>query len=97
MAPLVIVVHGGSWESGDNKQLPELNSYLAHKGFNVAAITYRLAPQYKSPAPSEDVHDAIQYFIQHAARYKIDTNNIVLLGRSAGGQIVLSAALPVTA
>ena len=92
MAPLVIVVHGGSWESGDNKQLPELNSFLAAKGFNVAAITYRLAPQYRAPAPAEDVHDAIQYFIQHAAQYKIDTNNIVLLGRSAGGQIVLSAA-----
>ncbi|MEJ7609874.1 MAG: alpha/beta hydrolase, partial [Ferruginibacter sp.] len=91
-ASLVIVVHGGSWESGDNKQLPELNSYLASKGFNVAAITYRLAPGYKAPAPAEDVEDAIRFFMEHAAQFKVDTNNIILLGRSAGGQIVLSAA-----
>ena len=92
VAPLVIVVHGGSWESGDNKQLPELNSFLASKGYNVAAITYRLAPAFKAPAPAEDVADAVNYFIAHATQYKIDTNNIVFLGRSAGGQIVLSAA-----
>lgn len=91
-APLVIVVHGGSWESGDNKQLPELNSFLANRNYNVAAITYRLAPASRAPAPAEDVKDAVRYFLQHAEQYKIDTNNIVLLGRSAGGQIVLSAA-----
>jgi acetyl esterase/lipase len=91
-APLVIVIHGGSWQSGDAKQLPQLNSYLASKGYHVAAITYRLAPQFKAPAPVEDTRDALQYFVSHAAEYKIDTNNIFLLGRSAGGQIALSAA-----
>ncbi len=91
-APLVIVIHGGSWESGDNKQLPELNSYLAVKGYNVAAITYRLAPAAKSPAPVEDVYDAIKYFLSHTDQFKIDSNNIILLGRSAGGQIALCAA-----
>ncbi|MDB5147468.1 MAG: alpha/beta hydrolase, partial [Mucilaginibacter sp.] len=40
----VIVVHGGAWNKGDDKQLPELNSYLALRGYNVAAINYRLAP-----------------------------------------------------
>ena len=92
IAPLVIVIHGGSWQSGDNKQLPELNNYLASKGYNVAAIAYRLAPAYKAPAPVEDTRDAINYFLQHYRFYKIDTDNIVLLGRSAGGQIALSTA-----
>ena len=92
VAPLVIVIHGGSWESGDNKQLPELNSYLAAKGYNVAAITYRLAPGAQSPAPVEDVHDAIKYFLSNSRQYNTDTNNIILLGRSAGGQIALCAA-----
>lgn len=92
VAPLVIVIHGGSWRSGDNKQLPELNSYLASKGYNVAAITYRLAPAYRAPAPVEDTRDAINYFLQRYRHYKIDTDNIVLLGRSAGGQIALSTA-----
>jgi acetyl esterase/lipase len=91
-SPLVIVIHGGSWQSGDNKQLPELNSYLAAKGYNVAAINYRHAPAYKAPAPVEDTRDAINFFIANAAKYNIDTNNIVLLGRSAGAQVALCAA-----
>ncbi len=91
-SPLVIVIHGGSWQSGDNTQLPELNSYLATKGYNVAAINYRLAPAYKAPAPVEDTRDAINYFIANAQALNIDTNNIILLGRSAGAQVALCAA-----
>lgn len=90
--PCVVVVHGGSWNKGDNKQLPELNSYLAAIGYNVAAINYRLAPAHQNPAPVEDVHTAINYLRQHAEGLHIDTNNFVLLGRSAGAQIALLAA-----
>ncbi|WP_184546714.1 alpha/beta hydrolase [Mucilaginibacter sp. FT3.2] len=90
--PCVVVVHGGSWNKGDNKQLPELNSYLASIGYNVAAITYRLAPKYQAPAPVEDIHNALAYLRKHANELNIDTNNFVLLGRSAGAQIALLAA-----
>jgi acetyl esterase/lipase len=90
--PCVIVIHGGSWSSGDSKQLPELNSYLANKGYHVAAINYRLAPTYQSPLPVEDVYAAMDYLRAHALELQIDTNNFVLLGRSAGAQIALLAA-----
>ncbi|MDP1802296.1 MAG: alpha/beta hydrolase [Bacteroidota bacterium] len=92
VSPCVIVVHGGSWAEGDSKQLPDLNSYLANKGYHVAAINYRLAPKYKSPAPVEDVRDVIKYLTTNSEKLKIDTSNFVLLGRSAGGQIALCAA-----
>ena len=90
--PCVIVVHGGSWSKGDNKQLPELNSALATAGYNVAAINYRLAPAYQNPAPVEDVKAAINYLHRNAIALHIDTDNFVLLGRSAGAQIALLAA-----
>jgi acetyl esterase/lipase len=90
--PCVIIVHGGSWSSGDSKQLPELNNYLAIKGYQVASINYRMAPQYKSPAPVEDVQATLNYLHQRAAELKIDTNQFILLGRSAGAQIALLAA-----
>jgi acetyl esterase/lipase len=90
--PCVIVVHGGSWSSGNNKQLPELNSYLAHAGYHVAAINYRLAPAYQSPLQIADVYAAVDYLRLHAADLEIDTTNFVLLGRSAGAQIALMAA-----
>jgi acetyl esterase/lipase len=90
--PCVIVVHGGSWAGGDSKQLPELNSELAAKGYNVAAINYRLAPKYQTPAPVEDIKQAIAYLKKHSDELHIDTTKFVLLGRSAGAQIALLAA-----
>jgi acetyl esterase/lipase len=90
--PCVIVVHGGSWSSGDSKQLPELNSYLARRGYNVAAIDYRMAPKWQNPAPVHDIEAALKYLRANADELKIDTNNFVLLGRSAGAQIAMLAA-----
>jgi acetyl esterase/lipase len=90
--PCVLVIHGGSWSSGNSKQVPELNSCLAKAGYNVAAINYRKAPQYQNPLPVEDVKNALGYLRTHADRLNIDTNKFVLLGRSAGAQIALLAA-----
>jgi acetyl esterase/lipase len=91
-SPVVIVIHGGSWAEGDSKQLPALNSYLANRGYNVAAINYRLAPGFQSPAPVEDTKSALDFIVSNATQLNADTSNIVLLGRSAGGQIALLAA-----
>ena len=90
--PCVIVVHGGSWAGGDSKQLPELNTVLVNAGYQVASINYRLAPDAKSPAQVEDLAKAMRYLRQHADELNIDTNQFVLLGRSAGAQITLVAA-----
>ncbi len=90
--PCVIAIHGGSWCGGTSTELPELNSYLARIGYNVAAINYRLAPRFKWPLQIEDVKSAITYLKQHSKELNLDTANFVLMGRSAGGQIALSAA-----
>lgn len=90
--PCIIIIHGGSWAGGDSKQLPELNSELAKSGYHIAAINYRLAPKTLYPGTTEDVRTALNFLRQNATTFSIDTNNFVLLGRSAGGQIALSAA-----
>jgi len=92
-APVVIVVHGGSWKSGDPLQLPELNSVLARRGYAVASVDYRLLPEAKWPTQKNDVLAAIQYLRDHATDYAIDPSRLVLLGRSAGGQIAETVAL----
>ncbi len=89
--PCVLVIHGGSWSSGDSKQLPELNNYLVNAGYHVAAINYRMAPKYKSPLQIEDVKNALNYLRQQADSLHIDTTQFILLGRSAGAQIALLA------
>jgi len=90
--PLVITLHGGSWVGGDRRDLPELNYHLASRGYVVAALSYRFAPQHPFPAAEEDVGDAVKYLKSHARNLGIDSTRIVLLGRSAGGQLALNSA-----
>jgi acetyl esterase/lipase len=91
-APCLIVVHGGSWQGGDSNQIPELNSYLAARGYVVAALNYRLLPEYPFPAARDDLLAAIDYLKANAAELGIDPRQFVLLGRSAGGQLALLVA-----
>jgi acetyl esterase/lipase len=90
--PCIVIIHGGSWSSGDSRELPALNSYLARKDYPVASINYSLAPGSVYPTQSQDVRNALQYLKDHARELQIDPGNFVLLGRSAGGQIALIAA-----
>lgn len=91
-APLVLVIHGGSWSGGDSSQLAALNAYLARRGYAVAAINYRLLPRWPYPAASDDVLAALQFLKDNAADLSLDPARVVLLGRSAGAQLALEAA-----
>jgi acetyl esterase/lipase len=90
--PIVIMIHGGSWSEGTRHDLPALNRYLASRGYAVAAISYRFAPEYRHPAASEDVRAAIQYLEANGGKLGVDPSRIVLIGRSAGAQLALLAA-----
>jgi acetyl esterase/lipase len=91
-AACVIVIHGGSWRSGDSKQLAPLNTYLAARGYIVAAINYRLTPRWRFPAARDDVIVALNYLKAHADSLGIDPQRFALLGRSAGGELALLVA-----
>jgi acetyl esterase/lipase len=90
--PIVVVIHGGSWNSGDSSQLAWLNGYLAARGVAVAAIDYRLAPQHTFPAQRDDVLAALAWLQENASRLQLDPSRVAFLGRSAGGQLALLAA-----
>lgn len=91
-APCVVVVHGGGWDGGDRAQLAHFNHWLARSGYAVAAISYRLAPAFRWPAPRDDVRAAIRFLQARAAELGLDPGRFVLLGRSAGGQIAATTA-----
>jgi acetyl esterase/lipase len=93
--PCVVVIHGGSWVSGnrlDGGTKRWLNDWLAELGYAVASIDYRLSPQFQWPAQRDDVLAATWFLREHAAELGIDADRLVLLGRSAGGQIATAAA-----
>jgi acetyl esterase/lipase len=88
--PAVLYVHGGGWTAGDKRAgagtqlIPELVS----RGYLVAAINYRLAPDYKIPDQIGDVKCAVRYLREKAALYGIDPRRIGAVGGSAGGHLV---------
>ena len=90
--PAVIVVHGGGWTNRSGR-MEGISSKLAHAGFVVFNITYRLAPENRYPAQVEDVSDAISWLYKHADDYEIDTTNINGWGYSAGAHLILMAGL----
>ncbi|MFN2509223.1 MAG: alpha/beta hydrolase fold domain-containing protein [Chthoniobacterales bacterium] len=90
--PLIIVIHGGGWRSGSKKQLAALPRYLARRSYAVAAINYRHAPGWPFPAAVEDTFRAIDFLKANAVEYRLDPARVAIIGRSAGGQIALSAA-----
>jgi len=87
--PAILYIHGGAWVSGD-KQSGTAGRYLAEfveSGYLLAAVNYRLAPQYPFPAQIEDVKCAIRFLRAQAERYQIDLERIGVIGASAGGQL----------
>lgn len=86
-AACVVVVHGGGWDGGERDELPALFSNLARRGYAVASVSYRLAPQNPWPAQREDILQAIAHLKRRATALKIDPNCLVLFGRSAGGNL----------
>lgn len=89
--PCVVVIHGGSWQSGDSTELDPLDSYLATRSYTVASINYSMGQKHIFPAALEDVRAAIAYLKGNAAGLGLDARHFVLLGRSAGGQLALLA------
>ncbi|MFO0973283.1 MAG: alpha/beta hydrolase [Phycisphaerae bacterium] len=92
--PLVIVVHGGSWDSGSPADVAEFAFDLAANGFVAAAIRYRLVDAGGTfPHPVADLLEALTFLRAHAADYGIDDHSIGLLGVSAGSTLTLLAGL----
>jgi acetyl esterase/lipase len=92
--PLMVVIHGGSWMSGDKSEMTPWIYQLRQRlpGYAIANINYRLAsstPPYNLfPAQETDVQVAINYLYNHRNEWHF-SDRIVLLGYSAGGQLAL--------
>ena len=90
--PLLIYIHGGSWVSGITEMRNAYISQWALKGFVTASISYSYSPQKTYPSQLQEMYSAIDYLLDNADEYEIDTSNIVLAGESAGGYFISHAA-----
>jgi len=89
--PLVALIHGGGWRSGDKTMDHPLASVIASYGYAAAAVEYRLSTEALYPAAIYDVKNAVGWLKNNAAKYNINPDKIVLMGSSAGGQIAALA------
>jgi acetyl esterase/lipase len=88
--PLVIYVHGGSWQEGDKRGGAGIvfKEPLLESGFAFASINYRLSPEYIFPAHIQDVKCAVRFFRANAGSLDLDAQRITALGGSAGAHLV---------
>ena len=98
--PLVITVFGGSFVAG-GRDFADMQAYcyrLAQHGYATASIDYRLLDVWKISYQSlireaymaaQDVSSAVRFFKCHAEEYRIDPDQIFLLGNSAGSIAIL--------
>ncbi|MFE7353876.1 alpha/beta hydrolase [Streptomyces sp. NPDC057543] len=105
-APVVVVLHGGSWRAPyDRQHVSPFADFLARRGFAVASVEYRRGseiPQQRGSGPVagrwpetfDDVAAAMDALPALLARElpEADARRIVVTGHSAGGQLALWAA-----
>lgn len=85
--PLILVIHGGYWKSGDKSVHVQQGIEFAELGYTVAAMNYRLSADHKFPANIVDIYDCLKYLTEHASEFNIDPERIVTYGGSAGGHL----------
>ena len=92
--PLIFYVHGGGWILG-NRHSSAIECVIGgclDRGYAVATVDYRLAPETKFPENFYDVKTAVRWARANAAAYDFDPERFGMAGDSAGGYFTLLAA-----
>ncbi|MEE4211124.1 MAG: alpha/beta hydrolase [Parvularcula sp.] len=91
--PVLIFVHGGSWERGSKEDYPWLGRRFAAEGYLTAVINYRLAPAFGYDEFMADTAKAVAYLYREAATWGGDPERLFLMGHSAGAYNAVQVAL----
>lgn len=97
--PLVVYIHGGLWTDGSRRTSGAFDNWplalaaLAARGFVVASIDYRRAPEATFPAQIHDVKQALRWLRSKAGPYGIDRSRVLVWGADAGGLLAALAAV----
>ena len=91
--PVILNIHGGKWIAGDKiGDTFDIMHYIS-RGWSVVNINYRFLDEAPLPAPIADCRQALNWIYENAAKYKLDTANIVVSGASSGGHYALMTGL----
>lgn len=91
-SPILVQIYGGAWQRGAPADNEWFARYFAARGYVVVAVDYRHAPRWKWPAQIEDVRSALRWITAHAGEFDGDPRRIIVIGRSSGAQLAMTAA-----
>ncbi|MGN7762770.1 alpha/beta hydrolase family protein [Paenibacillus sp. 22594] len=90
--PVIITVHGGFWRSQFGlEETEEIVKDLVQRGFAVWNIEYRRIGEEGGgwKGTFSDAISAVNYISTLSEQFPLDLSRVMLLGHSAGGQLVL--------
>lgn len=91
--PVLVFIHGGSWDSGDAVDYHFIGRTFARHGYVVVLPSYRLTPDGVFPRMIEDGALALAWVHSHIREYGGDPERVVLAGHSAGAYNAAMLAL----
>jgi acetyl esterase len=92
--PLLVFYHGGGQVIGDVETHDDLCRQICREGgLHVLSVDYRLAPEHKAPAGSDDAYAAFQWALDHADELGADPGRVAVGGDSAGGNLAALVSL----
>lgn len=93
MLPVLVSIHGGGYVYGDKERYSFYTMLFAQNGFAVVNFNYSMAPKYRFPNALADTNDVFAWIASNKDQYGFDTENIVMIGDSAGAQLVSQYAV----
>ena len=91
--PVLLYYHGGGWVIGDLETHDSLCAEIARVlGMTVLSIDYRLAPEHRFPAATEDCLAATRWAAGSPGAIPHAVTGIVVAGDSAGGNLAAVVA-----
>lgn len=92
--PLLVYLHGGGWTTGGITVSDRpCRSLAVAANCVVASVEFRLSPETRFPGPLDDVLDAVAWLAGRRDELGTDTELLVLVGDSSGGNLAAAAAL----
>ena len=82
--PMVVFVHGGSWETGNKEDYAFVGQSFAQAGYVTAVINYRKAPKHVYPDFVQDTAKAIAWSHENATKFHANPKRMAVVGHSAG-------------
>lgn len=90
-APVIFMVHGGAWRTGDKAMSRVVDNKIDHwlpLGYIFISVNYRMLPDADPLVQADDVRRALVFAQNHAREWGGNPGAFVLMGHSAGAHLI---------